>query len=405
MSLSDLPYDVLSIIAMRMTSTVREIGDVATTCANLAVCGSTETTRLSNLIAKELTIRSQVDVKRDKSFDDARSAKRVHLQSLCEAVGVDPDTTNSIMRNNLSAIEGDVGDHCRIPVPAAVSIIESKWRYISKTQALISYNDRDLKNCRTTKDKKLLLYKDVCNAPLWIIPYACDVVRDEILDYGLMFRKFGLNKRWKTQTRKDCIYDIVRHLIGQEIIRYELPDSWRNSSQVYECLWNITRGSDARDDIDHINALYIRVRDDPHFNISSLPETVRMLHHLRESYEILQHVGADVESLSTDISLKCRTEVVNICLRQQAPVCLSNCSDVNANEESTISDITQIIRNVDEAYARYKYDNSLFGSNSYHVDMFVTQNIRGESMQSIIDHARCFNNLLVEKMLTGILSI
>jgi hypothetical protein len=29
MSLSDLPYDVLSIIAMRMTSTVREIGDVA----------------------------------------------------------------------------------------------------------------------------------------------------------------------------------------------------------------------------------------------------------------------------------------------------------------------------------------------------------------------------------------
>jgi hypothetical protein len=33
-------------------------------------------------------------------------------------------------------------------------------------------------------------------------------------------------------------------------------------------------------DIDHINALYIRVRD--HFNIS-LPETVRMLHHLRES--------------------------------------------------------------------------------------------------------------------------
>jgi hypothetical protein len=34
---------------------------------------------------------------------------------------VDPDTTNSIMRNNLSAIEGD-GDHCRIPVPAAVSI-------------------------------------------------------------------------------------------------------------------------------------------------------------------------------------------------------------------------------------------------------------------------------------------
>jgi hypothetical protein len=33
-------------------------------------------------------------------------------------------------------------------------------------------------------------------------------------------------------------------------------------------------------------------------NISSLPETVRMLHHLRESYEILQHVGADVESLS-----------------------------------------------------------------------------------------------------------
>jgi hypothetical protein len=48
------------------------------------------------LIAKELTIRSQVDVKRDKSFDDARSAKRA--QSLCVAVGVDPDTTNSIMR-------------------------------------------------------------------------------------------------------------------------------------------------------------------------------------------------------------------------------------------------------------------------------------------------------------------
>jgi hypothetical protein len=109
-----------------------------------------------------------------------------------------------------------------------------------------------------------------------------------------MFRKFGLNKRWKTQTRKDCIYDIVRHLIGQEIIRYELPDSWRNSSQVHECLWNITRGSDARDDIDHI-ALYIRVRDDPILT-SVLPETVRMLHHLRESYEILQHVGADVES-------------------------------------------------------------------------------------------------------------
>jgi hypothetical protein len=91
-------------------------------------------------------------------------------------------------------------------------------------------------------------------------------------------------------------------------------------------------------------------------------------------------------------------------LRQQAPVCLSNCSDVNANEESTISDITQIIRNVDEAYARYKYDNSLFGSNSYHVDMFVTQNICGESMQSIIDHARCFNNLLVEDA-TGIYPI
>jgi hypothetical protein len=47
-------------------------------------------------IAKELTIRS-VDVKRDKSFDDARSANDVHLQSLCVAVGVDPDTTNSIM--------------------------------------------------------------------------------------------------------------------------------------------------------------------------------------------------------------------------------------------------------------------------------------------------------------------
>jgi hypothetical protein len=48
MSLSDLPYDVLSIIAMRMTSTVREIGDVARHVRNLAVCGSTETTRLSN---------------------------------------------------------------------------------------------------------------------------------------------------------------------------------------------------------------------------------------------------------------------------------------------------------------------------------------------------------------------
>jgi hypothetical protein len=57
----------------------------------------------------------------------------------------------------------------------------------------------------------------------------------------------------------------------------------------------------------------------PHFNISSLPETVRMLHHLRESYEILQHVGADVESLSTDISLKCRTEVVNICCVNKHP--------------------------------------------------------------------------------------
>jgi hypothetical protein len=50
----------------------------------------------------------------------------------------------------------------------------------------------------------------------------------------------------------------------------------------------------------------------------------------------------------------------------------------------------------DEAYARYKYDNSLFGSNSYHVDMFVTQNILRWINESIIDHARCFNNLLVE---------
>jgi hypothetical protein len=44
------------------------------------------------LIAKELTIRSQVDVKRDKSFDDARSAKRGASTEPC-AVGVDPDTT------------------------------------------------------------------------------------------------------------------------------------------------------------------------------------------------------------------------------------------------------------------------------------------------------------------------
>jgi hypothetical protein len=144
----------------------------------------------------------------------------------------------------------------------------------------------------------------------------------------------------ETQTRKDCIYDIVRHLIGQEIIRYE-PDSWRNSSQVHECLWNITRGSDARDDIDHINALYIRVRDDP--ILTSVPPGNRT--YVTSSSRIVRNSaarGSRCRVSSTDISLKCRTGREYM-LRQQAPVCLSNCSDVNANEESTISDITQII--------------------------------------------------------------
>jgi hypothetical protein len=83
----------------------------------------------------------------------------------------------------------------------------------------------------------------------------------------------------------------------------------------------------------------------------------------------MQHVGADVES-----------HLIYLCVHRMIYVTststssLSNCSDVNANEESTISDITQIIRNVDEAYARYKYTIlSIF--ELYHVDMFVTQKI------------------------------
>jgi hypothetical protein len=131
------------------------------------------------------------------------------------------------------------------------------------------------------------------------------------------------------------------------------PDSWRNSSQVTNAFG--TSRIRRTHDIDHINALYIRVRDD--FNISSLPETVCM-HYATSSRIVNEHVGADVES---HLIYLCVYRM-NICLRQQAPPAYRIVQIVNANEESTISDITQIIRNVDEAYARYKYDTPVSNS-------------------------------------------
>jgi hypothetical protein len=62
MSLCDLPYDLFPLIALRMATSVPEIDDLARR-TQICLCGSKETTYLSSLLAKQLTMRSQVETK------------------------------------------------------------------------------------------------------------------------------------------------------------------------------------------------------------------------------------------------------------------------------------------------------------------------------------------------------
>jgi hypothetical protein len=61
-----------------------------------------------------------------------------------------------------------------------------------------------------------------------------------------------------------------------------------------------------------------------------------------------------------------------------------------------MDDITRICNNISEAQDRYLKDLAIFDKHSHHVDTFVRNNIRDETMQSVMNHARNFNNLLIE---------
>jgi hypothetical protein len=64
----------------------------------------------------------------------------------------------------------------------------------------------------------------------------------------------------RIQSRKDCVYDIIRHLIKLEINANDIPDTWNNSTIAHDCLWTITRGVDEDDEEAHMDAVYEQMR-------------------------------------------------------------------------------------------------------------------------------------------------
>jgi hypothetical protein len=300
--------------------------------------------------------------------------------------------------------EENVGDTCQIPVNATLSLLESKWRYIPLKNALAVYDDRVLDGCKTSNDGKMILFRDIRRAPKKTIgrvpnpaqgtpiAYASTSARDEIDDYYDIFTKFGLSKRWRIQSRKDCMYDIIRHLIKLEINANDVPDTWNNSTIAHDCLWTITRGVDEDDEEAHMDAVYEQMRVLGTYSITNLEATRTMIEHMVEKKRILVHVGANIHVMGTDLE-HC-TEIIN--MRISKPPYFENCSDVNFVTQPSMDDITRICNNISEAQDRYLKDLAIFDKHSHHVDTFVRNNIRDETMQSVMNHARNFNNLLIE---------
>jgi hypothetical protein len=62
------------------------------------------------------------------------------------------------------------------------------------------------------------------------IAYASTSARDEIDDYYDIFTKVRTIKKMENTVTKDCVYDIIRHLIKLEINANDIPDTWNNST-------------------------------------------------------------------------------------------------------------------------------------------------------------------------------
>jgi hypothetical protein len=396
MSLCDVPNDLLPMIVEKLSSRAAEVDDLMQTCARLAMAGAPVTTALAALLAEEVNVRTQMlhPNASAQAVADAcspnKKADRRGLATLAAAAGMRHQGVPVYMlRDRMRHREDRVGEACRVPLCAALFVLDMRYRYVSLTVARAMHPDRDLSGCRTSG--KLLRLKDVRDAPVLRVDNARSAGRDVLDAIGGVFKRCGLAKPWHVRTLAQCAYEIKRHRLRAHVVGAGLPPHWCETYQFRTCLHRIVTikrgdsGDSVGDGGDSAGA-YDDIDD---------PCTAALVDQFSSCRDALVYVNITPAFLHARDGDLFRVANASIERALQKPGCFTTSPDASLTGAPSVAAVAALDLRISEGWAAYQLQEKAFGPTAPWAFRFVCT-LTGVSIARVLQHAAAFNAVLVE---------
>lgn len=376
-TLSDLPNDVLPIIALCMSRRLVEVDDLMIDCANLAMCGNSTTSRLATHLGCEVNIRSQISPTVPDGCLPSKPVNKTELVKLSKAAGINCKGATAVqLRNHLSYEQRSVGDHCFVQVCAALHIMNLRVRRMPVYCAQILYSNCDLSGCQIVSNT--YRYSDLRRSPPKVVDHLHMDQRNALSSVHQKFIDHQLSKPWYVRTDEDCSYAIKRVMLKRCVLGQDVPEDWCETYQFYECLNTLVAEDGTNDNMD----------------VEDLQPTRSLLETLRTIKAALVYMSIDpwdMDAFRTDLETLARSQIE---ARIMKPACFAMAADA-VLADASVASIRALDERIVAAWADYRHAESAF-ANTWLWTWQLACSLPGHSMGSVVAHIKAFNTLLME---------